>query len=188
MALQLLCGQFEVQETGPLDPANLRFFTEDTLQRLVDRSGWRVVSRDDLHSLYSEQYDAGLRNGLPEEMVGALQATAQAVNPNWSVTHFVWALEPRPVDMAPSSYGEAVAPDEPQATPSIDPEATAAVADYLASVGLVVSETNRRAVRAERNRLSETSLSRSRRRPCLKFVYSSPRRAAAFRRVYARLR
>ena len=104
------------------------------------------MSRNDLHSLYSEQYDAGLRDGLPEEMVGALQATAQAVNPNWSVTHFVWALEPCPVDMAPSSYGEAVAPAASHTAASIDPKASAAVADYLASVGLVVSETNRRAV------------------------------------------
>ena len=64
-------------------------------------------------SLYSEQYDDGLRDGLPEELVGALQASAQAVNPNWAVTYFVWALEPCPVDMAPSSYGEAVAPLEP---------------------------------------------------------------------------
>ena len=54
------------------------------------------MGRDDLHSLFSDQYDGGLRDGLPEEMVGALLATAQSVNPNWSVTHFVWALEPLP--------------------------------------------------------------------------------------------
>ncbi len=186
MALKVLCGHFEVQETGPFHPANLRFFTEETLQRLVDRSGWRVVRRDDLHSIYSEQYDAGLRDGLPEEMMGALQATAQAVNPNWSVTHFVWALEPRPVDMAPSSYGEAVVPTEPTPASSIDPKTTAEVADYLASVGLVVSETNRRAVVAQRNRLSETSVSHLK-KAMFKFVYSSPRRTALFRRVYARL-
>ncbi len=189
MALQVLCGQFEVQDTGPLDPANLRFFTEDTLRRLIDRSGWRLVARDDLHSLFSEEYDAGLRDGLPEEMMGALQATAQAVNPNWSVTHFVWVLEPCPVDMAPSSYGEAVAVAAEQRTgPSIEPESTAAVADYLASVGLVASEINRRAVAAQRSSASTgPSLSRPK-QAVLKFVYGSPRRAAAFQRVYARLR
>ncbi len=186
-AIRVLCGQFEVQEFGPLDPANLRFFTEDTLQRLVDRSGWRVVTRENLQSLYSEQYDAALRNGLPEEMVGALQATAQAVNPNWAVTHFIWALEPCPVDMAPSSYGEAVAPEELQTTPSIDPEATAAVADYLASVGLVAAENNRRYFAPRRPTESGPSLSRPK-QIVLKFVYGSPRRAAAFRRVYFRLR
>ena len=103
-------GRFETQEAGALRASNLRFFTEDTLQRLIERSGWRVVGRDDLHSLYSEHYDEGLRDALPEEMVGALQATAQALNPNWSVTHFVWVLMPQVVDIAPSTYGEAVAP------------------------------------------------------------------------------
>jgi hypothetical protein len=186
MGLKLLCGHFEVQQSGPLHPANLRFFTEETLQRLVDRSGWDVVRRDDLHSLYSEEYEAGLRTGLPEEMMGALQATAQAVNPNWSVTHFVWALEPRPVDMAPTSYGEAVVPTEPTPTSSIGPETTAEVAAYLASVGLVVSETNRRAVIAERNRLSENSVYHLK-QAMLKFVYSSPRRTALFRRFYGQL-
>jgi hypothetical protein len=186
MGLKLLCGHFEVQQSGPLDPANLRFFTEETLQRLVDRSGWDVVRRDDLHSLYSEEYETGLRNGLPEELMGALQATAQAVNPNWSVTHFVWALEPRPVDMAPTSYGEAVAPTEPTPTSSIGPETTAEVAAYLASVGLVVSETNRRAVIAESNRLSENSVYHLK-QAMLKFVYSSPRRTALFRRFYGQL-
>jgi hypothetical protein len=187
LALQILCGRFEVREAGALSPANLRFFTEDTLQRLLDRSGWRVVGRDDLHSLYSEQYDSGLRDGLPEEMVGALQATAQSVNPNWSVTHFVWALEPRPVDIAPSTYREAVSPDDLELSLTIDPKATATVADYLASVGLVVSETNRRAVSAKRKLAAESSLSLPK-KAVLKVVYSSPRRAAAFRRVYARLR
>ena len=186
MALQILCGHFDVQDMGPLDPRNLRFFTEDTLRRLVERSGWRVAGRDDLHSLFSERYAAGLRDGLPEEMVGALQATAQAVNPNWSVTRFVWLLEPYPVDMPPSSYGEAVAPTTASAVLTIDPAASAAVADYLASVGLVVSETNRRAVLAQRSD-GGPSLSRSK-QTVLRFVYSSPRRAAAFRRVYARLR
>ena len=119
-------------------------------------------------------------------MMGALQATAQAVNPNWSVTHFVWALEPRPVDMAPTSYGEAVVPTEPTPTSSIGPETTAEVAAYLASVGLVVSETNRRAVIAERNRLSENSVYHLK-QAMLKFMYSSPRRAALFRRFYGQL-
>jgi len=186
MALKVLSGQFDAQETGPLDPANLRFFTEITLQRLVDHSGWRVIGRDDLHSLYSESYDPALRDGLPEEMVGALDAAAQALNPNWSVSHFVWALAPCAIDMAPSTYGESVAPDPASSTSSVDPKATSAVADYLASVGLVVSETNRRAVLAHR---AAPGLSPYRPKGLvLKFVYASPRRAAAFQRVYARLR
>ena len=107
------------------------------------------MGRDDFHSLYSEQYEESLRDGLPEEMMGALQATAQAVNPNWSVTHFVWALEPLPADMAPLSYSEAVAPVEP--------------------------------------RPAGPTLSRPK-QVVLKFAYGSPRRAAAFSRLYNRLR
>ncbi len=149
--------------------------------------GGSVVGRDDHHSLYSEQYDAGLRDGLPEEMVAALQATAQAVNPNWSVTHFVWALEPCPVGMAPSSYGEAVAPVAPRTAPSIAPRATAAVADYFASVGLMASETTRRAVAEQRRAAARSSLSLPK-KAVLKVVYSSPGLAAAFKRVYTRLR
>jgi hypothetical protein len=183
-ALQVLCGQFEtIGEGGPLDPANLRYFTEDTLQRLLDRSGWRVVRRHDLHSLYSEQYDDGLRDSLPEELVGLLLASAQAVNPNWSVTYFVWALEPCPVDMAPSSYREAIAPPGQLPAASIDKKASEAVADYLASVGLVVSETNRRALEAQRKAEYRASLPLSK-RTVLKVIYSSPRSAAAFRRAY----
>jgi hypothetical protein len=187
MALNVLCGRFEIQDAGVLHPSNLRFFTQDTLQRLVDRSGWRVVGRDDQHSLYSEQYDVGLCDGLPEEMVAALQATAQAVNPNWSVTRFVWALEPCPVDMAPSSYGEAVASVAPRTAPPIDAKATAAVADYFASVGLMASETTRRAVAEQRRAAARSSLSLPK-KAVLKVIYSSPSLAAAFRRVHARLR
>jgi hypothetical protein len=185
MALHVLCGRFDVRgETGVLDPANLRFFTEDTLQRLVDRSGWRVVGRDDHHSLYSDQYDVDLRDGLPEEMIAAVQTTAQAINDNWSVTHFVWTLEPRPVGMAPSSYGEAVAPGT---RPRIGPKATTAVAEYFASVGLMASETSRRAFAVQQRAAARSSLP-VHKKAFLKIVYSSPGLAAAFRGVYTRLR
>jgi hypothetical protein len=196
MALQVLCGQFETQKSGPLNAANLRFFTADTLQRLVERSGWQVTARDDLHSIYSESYKGALRDGLPEELVGALQATAEAVNPNWSVTHFVWVLEPHAIDMAPSSFEEAITPTEDEKQGVIDPHAREAVADYMASVGLVASETNRRAAAAYHAqqplagpgpRPGQRSLPLAK-RAVLKYVYSSPRRAAMFRRVYARLR
>jgi hypothetical protein len=185
MALHLLCGRFDVAETGLLDPANLRFFTEGTLQSLLERSGWQLVRRADVHALYSDQYESDLRNGLPEEMVGALQAAAEAVNPNWSVTHFVWALEPQVVEMAPTSYLEAVSPAE-RARSGITREAAETVATYLASVGLVVSETNRRAVLAARNP-SMASSAYSIKQYVLRFAYGSPRRAAVFMRLYRRL-
>jgi hypothetical protein len=186
MAFQMIAGRFDVHETGVLQASNLRFFTEETLQRLVERSGWRLVHRQDLHALFSETYDEILRDSLPEELVGALQTSAQALNPNWSVAHFIWALEPQVVDLAPSTYGQAVAPASPPGPASIDPEATAAVSDYLASIGLLVSEMNRRTVAAQRG-VSGPYLSPSK-QLMLKFLYGSPRRAAAFNRVYSRFR
>jgi Glycosyltransferase WbsX len=186
MAFQMIAGRFDVQEAGVLEASNLRFFSEETLQRLVERSGWRLVDRQDLHALFSEAYDDGLRDALPEELVGALQTSAQALNPNWSVAHFVWVLEPQAVELAPNTYEEAVAPATQPGPVSIDPEAAAAVSDYLASVGLLVSEMNRRTVAAQRAP-SGPPLSPSK-QLMLKIVYGSPRRAAAFQRVYNRFR
>jgi hypothetical protein len=183
MAFQMIAGRFDVQEAGVLESSNLRFFTEATLQRLVERSGWRLVRRHDLHALFSEAYDEGLRDALPEELVGALQTSAQALNQNWSVAHFVWVLEPHVVELAPSTYEEAVVPATP-GHESIHPKTTVAVFDYLASVGLLVSEKNRRTVAAERA-ASELPLSKQ---VMLKVIYASPRTAAAFKRVYNRFR
>jgi hypothetical protein len=187
LALQLLCGRFTAKDSGVLHSANLRFFTEDTLQHLVGRSGWRIRDRDDVHSLYSEEYDARLLDGLPEEMVGAIHATAQAVNANWSLTHFVWVLEPCRVDLAPSSFREAIASPEAEPAVSIDQEATAAVADYLAAVGLMASESTRRAAAQGRQAAAYSSLSLPK-KAVLKVAYSSPSTAAAFKRAYTRLR
>jgi hypothetical protein len=186
MAFQMIAGRFDVQEAGVLEASNLRFFTEESLQRLIERSGWRLVRRQDLHALFSEAYDEGLRDGLPEELVGALQTSAQALNPNWSVAHFVWVLEPHAVELAPGTYEEAVAPATRPGPASIDPEAAAAVSDYLASVGLLVSEANRRTVVAQRA-ASGPQLPLSK-QLMLKVAYGSPRRAAAFKRVYSRFR
>jgi hypothetical protein len=185
MALQMLAGRFEIQESGALKATNLRFFTEETLHRLIERSGWRLQRRDDLHALFSDAYDERLRDALPDELVGAVQITAQALNPNWSVAYFVWELAPQAVDLAPTSYEEAVTARSGAA--SIGPNATAAVSDYLESVGLLVSEAKRRDVAARRRAAEGPTLPRSK-RIVLKFIYGSPRLAAAFKRAYGLLR
>jgi hypothetical protein len=77
-----------------------------------------------------------------------------------------------------------VAPTDSAPTSTIAPKATAEVEAYLASVGLVASETNRRAVAAQRSGSYQYHLKKL----FLKFVYSTPRRAAAFTRLYERLR
>ena len=191
VGLGLLGGNFDLATSGPHDANTLRFFTEESLLRLFERSGWCLEARDDVRHPHTDSPPGDLLDHLPEEMVGALHATAQAVNPNWSVTHFVWALSPVPVAAPPDSYYEAVRRPDDQPDDTIDPEATAAVAEYLASVGLVVSEANRRAAAAQllHGSLAAThsSLSTSK-QVILRIAYGSPRRAAAFKRVYGWLR
>ena len=143
-----------------------------------------MVRRDDLHSLYSEQYNAGLRDSLPEEMVGALQATAQAANPNWSVTHFVWALEP------PGRHGSQLvrrggrAPDRPGPRRSTPRLRRRSPNTWPPSGSWSVRPTGAPPCRAQSGRRESLSQPKQ---AMLKVVYSSPRRTAAFRRAYGRL-
>jgi Glycosyltransferase WbsX/Methyltransferase domain len=113
VGLGLLCGRWDPTKTGLLDSTHLRFYTEKTLKRLFDRTGWRVVARDDYHTVHSDQFSAALHRGIPEEMTGALQTLAETANPNWSVQQFVWTLVPRVITSPPTSFYDAVAgPDE----------------------------------------------------------------------------
>jgi hypothetical protein len=142
VGLRLLCARWNPTERGLLDGTHL--FSESTLTRLLERCGWAVVARNDDTSRPSDLYDQELNEGLPVEMVGALHVLAESCNPNASVRQFVWALRPVPVADPPAGYLEAVAPlpgeTDRDAQPDLD-----AVTRYLESVGLVVSETNRRA-------------------------------------------
>jgi hypothetical protein len=191
VGLRLLLGHFDPRRTGLLDATHLRFFTEETLSRLVGRTGWELAGRDDFCALRSDQFAPKLRDGLPEELVGAIQVVAEATNPNWSVTQFVWVLRPCAVEALPATYYDAVAPEGGEHDPSVPEAATKAVADYLASVGLVVSEANRRAAEAVRAGAHVASpgpqLGRMKQH-VLAAVYRTPRRAALFQRAYARLR
>ncbi len=151
MGLSLLCGRWVPTDRGLLDSTHLRFFSEETLTRLVERCGWTVASRNDFSSLQSDQYAMDLNDGLPSEMIGALHVLADACNPSANVQQFVWTLKPVPVETPPATYLQAVGdaghieppPDE------ADPvqEASKEVRKYLVSIGLVASETNRRAAK-----------------------------------------
>ena len=179
---------FEVRDAGPLDPANLRFFTEDTLQRLLERSGWRVVGRDDLHS------------STPSNMT---PACATAFPRRWSGRSRPPPRQSIPTGPSPTSYGRSSRARstwrparterrsrllEPPTAPSINPKASAAVADYLASVGLVVSETNRRALDAKRTGgCSDPPRCRLPKKASPQVHLQLTRPAAAFKRAYARL-
>jgi len=191
VALRLLCGRWSPTDGGLLDGAHLRFFTEQTLANLVERTGWEVVARHDVDGIRSDQYDSRLADGLPVEMMGALRILSQAEHTNGSVEHFVWALRPVALAGAPSSFLEAVqlTPDEQAGTPVGDPTA---VANYLSSVGILASEAGRRA-----NELAYAypegsgpigQLLNFYKRVALRHAYANPRRGALFQRVYRMFR
>jgi hypothetical protein len=183
VGLRLLCGRWIPTRMGLLDSTHIRFFSQVTLERLLERCGWSIVSRNDYRALRSDQYDHELNDGLPIEMVGALHVMAEACNPSASVQQFVWALRPTPVLDAPASYLDAVRelPEDAQAEhePDADLEPDfEAVRRYLTSVGLVASETNRRAAKQLRFGLGPRW-----KRSAVKAIERSPAIAAAYRRA-----
>ncbi len=186
MGLSLLCGKWVPSERGLLDSTHLRFFSEVTLERLFERCGWTVVSRNDFSTLRSDQYDTALNDGLPPEMIGALHVLAEATNPSAAVKQFVWALKPVPVPTTPATFLDAVGDDGSEML-DVDPDAqdpvehaSRAVRRYLVSVGLVASETNRRAAQHLRYglgpRWKRAITTRIERSPRLRATYKTVRR------------
>jgi hypothetical protein len=216
VGLGLLAGRWHPTQSGPSGRDQLRSLTRERLQRLLERCGWRVVARDDIETVRSEQYDSDLNGLLPIEMMGALRTMADSLNPTNAVERFVWALTPFPVTNPPASFLEAV-------TPGPDDQGTVPVGDaeedirrYLHGVGLLASEQSRRQADEIRRRLADEERHRAdqerQRRVdeavlaasvpedlrsdhlplwkqwALDAVYHSPRTSAAFQRLYRRLR
>jgi hypothetical protein len=185
VALRLLCGRWSPTDDGLLAGDHVRFYTEQTLTNLVERTGWEIVARRDVDAIRSDQYDSRLADGLPVEMMGALRVLSQAEHPNGAVEQFVWALRPVARVDPPSSFVDAVrlTPDERAGTPVGDPTA---VANYLSSVGILASEAGRRA--------SESAYAEGSgpigqflgyyKRVALRHAYGNPRRGARFQRIY----
>ncbi|MHB8499054.1 MAG: glycoside hydrolase family 99-like domain-containing protein [Acidimicrobiales bacterium] len=185
IAFRLLCGRWIPTETGMLDSTHLRFFTEETLRRLLERCGWRITGRDDYCTVSTDQHDTELAGRLPVEMVGALRVVSEAFNPNPSVQQFVWSLRPVPVPSTPSTYLEAVGSPGGGPLSELEPIDEHAVRSYLTSVGLVASEASRRSW-ADRP-ASQGGMPRWK-QVAISTVYRSPRTGAAFQKVYRRLR
>lgn len=178
LGLRLLCGRWVPTDTGLLDSTHLRFFSEVSLCRLFERCGWTVVSRNDFSTLRTDQYDPELNDALPAELIGALHVLSDACNPNAAVQQFVWALQPSPVAAPPTSYLQAVGDVDGAGGRPPRPTGSKAVRDYLVSVGLLASETNRRAAKHLRYGAGPRW-----KRTILRNVNRSPRTAAAYRKV-----
>ena len=175
--MSLLAGTWDPGRSGGPGDGRLHAFTEASLARLVERSGWAVVARNDVSAVRSELHDGALADNLPPEMVGALAVLAEAYNPQWAVETFVWALAPTADHREPGSFAEAIAPDGDEAPRRYTEEQRRALARYLASVGLVTSEVNRRAVAGARTPPPTW------RRTLGRLAESSPRTASAYRRL-----
>ncbi len=184
LALRLLCGKWIPTETGMLDSTHLRFFTEETLERMFERCGWKVVDRNNFSTLHTDQYDDELNDRLPAEMIGALRVLSETYNPNPIVQQFVWALRPFPVADLPTTYLQAVGGEDGTAATEFEPTDESAVRSYLMSVGLIASENSRR---APPRQPAHSTLPRWK-QVALKTAYHSPRSAQAFQKVYRRLR
>jgi 2-polyprenyl-3-methyl-5-hydroxy-6-metoxy-1,4-benzoquinol methylase len=183
IGLRLLAGTWEPRATGLLDSTHLRFFTEQTLERMTERCGWRIIARNDFSAVQSDQYDPELNEELPVEMVGALRVLADSYNPHASVKQFVWAMQPVPVPDPPESFLQAVE-TPPQADASGVAGDDLALRRYLTSIGLVATESNRRtaARRSARGPVPQWKSS------VLSRLSRSPRMDAAFKKAYGRLR
>ena len=206
LGLGLLAGRWQPTETGMLDSTHLRFFTQETLERMLARCGWRVVARHDFEAVRTDRYDGELNDHLPLEMVGALRTMADALNPASAVQQFVWALKPFPVANPPESFLQAVAPDEGDGAPVPAAEAELDIRRYLSTVGLLASEQSRRVAGEQRQHrasaprpaATEPAVVAPGERPddwlpiwkqwALNFAYRSPRSSALFQKLYRRLR
>ena len=181
LGLRLLFGEWDPSHTGLDESVPRHFFTEPSLKQLFERSGWKLMAHEDFRSVRSEAYDPELHDSLPEEMIGALRVLSEAYNPQWAVEHFVWALSPVEIDRSLQSAHDAVAPPAEGTQRRFTREQRASVEGYLASVGLIASETNRRAVGLRRTARPRWQ------RALLRSINASPRTASAYKEVRRRI-
>ncbi|MGO8871867.1 MAG: glycoside hydrolase family 99-like domain-containing protein [Acidimicrobiales bacterium] len=178
--LRLLAGEWGEAGAQPSADLDLHYFTEAMLERMLERCGWSLIARDDVCSVESSQYDPALNDSLPREMVGALRVFSEHYNPQWAIERFVWLLTPVPVDAPPISFDDAVGRTGVSAR-AYSEEQRRAVERYLSSVGLLASETNRRAATAL------PSQPPGWKRAILRTVNRTPRSASAYQRLTRRI-
>jgi Glycosyltransferase WbsX len=177
VGLRLLCGEWAPGQPEPVGSVPLHFFTESALEQLVERCGWRIIAREDFDRVNSDGRDLELEDSIPEEMVGALRVLSQTYNPQSTVQQFVWALTPVKIEARPTSFAAAVQPPPPAEERELPPEQRHPVYDYMASVGIVASEINRRAVAIRRKPRPRWK------RAVLDTVNGNPRTADAYKQL-----
>lgn len=95
VAFNLLCGKWEMTEHGILDKTHLRFYTQTSLLKLLNESGWELVANNNFTLEHSVQYDPDSilhRTTLVGELMHYLSDT---LNPDNEVNQFIWLLKPK---------------------------------------------------------------------------------------------
>jgi hypothetical protein len=118
VALGLLAGRW-LPATGDSPPR--RFFTRDTLARLLAEQGWQPVAEHDLERAPADRADAATLLHAPTLAGDAVREVGRLFNPDARVSRFVWALRPaqpeRPLTSAPSPASPALTSARPALTP-----------------------------------------------------------------------
>jgi hypothetical protein len=175
----LLLGNWVLgSSTSGGTPSN---FTGTTLERTLQQCGWLRLDEESVLAVRSEEWDEETFNAIPEEMVGALRVLSEAYNPYSDVERFVWVLEPTRFDKSLESIGAALGEDSIATRNRYSEERRERVQQYLNSLGLVVSETERRALvlRSMPPPLWKRSV--------LKWISASPRLSSKIAQVKRRL-
>ena len=177
--VRLLLGDWSVR--APASGAVSSNFTNATLERTLEQCGWLRIDEESVLAVRSEEWDEETFNGIPEEMVGALRVLSETYNPYSDVERFVWALAPTRVKEPPGSISAALGEDSTATRDHLSDERRERVQQYLNSIGLVVSETERRALvlRSTPDPFWKRSL--------LKWTNASPRLSSKIGRVKRRL-
>jgi len=156
-------------------------FTKVTLERTLEQCGWLRFDEESVLAVRSEEWDEDTFNGIPEEMVGALRVLSETYNPYSDVERFVWALAPTKVSESLESVSAALGGDSTANGDRYSDERRERVQQYLNSIGLVVSETERRAL------VLRSTPAPFWKRSLLKWTNASPRLTSKIGRVKRRL-
>jgi hypothetical protein len=140
----LLLGEWSLPSSA--SGGVIHTFTDTTLERTLEQCGWLRIDEENVLAVRSEEWDEETLNGIPEEMVGALRVLSETYNPYSAVERFIWALAPTRVQEPLANMGAASGEDSLSTRVRHSDEKRERVQQYLNSIGLVVSETERRAL------------------------------------------
>lgn len=98
VGFKLAFGRWDEQGTGLLDVTHLRFFTAESLDRMMHAAGWHETRRSDVLLEKSDQHFPPLHPALAGETVlgQVLRRLRDSVDENGSVNQFVRAYLPGP--------------------------------------------------------------------------------------------